>query len=126
MPLNVSCQVCCIDYIYLTLTIFFCSKSSVLLGLSLTIPLIVACLSIAIPIWIRNGYQFWVSRYGSDHTRSHRSLWFKEVFFPFWCPCLSSQIFKIAQDFKIFKYMIKQTSHSAPYNKFSSESPYFF
>ncbi|XVF04511.1 hypothetical protein REPUB_Repub05bG0089300 [Reevesia pubescens] len=42
------------------LLLSFLSKSSVLLGLSLTIPLMVACLSVAIPIWIRNGYQFWV------------------------------------------------------------------
>lgn len=41
---------------------FLCSKSSVLLGLSLTVPLMVACLSVAIPIWVRNGYQFWFSR----------------------------------------------------------------
>ncbi|KAK7318765.1 hypothetical protein RJT34_03472 [Clitoria ternatea] len=39
-----------------------CCKSSVLLGLSLTVPLMVACLSVAIPIWICNGYQFWVPR----------------------------------------------------------------
>ncbi|KAG5029588.1 hypothetical protein JHK87_013102 [Glycine soja] len=37
-------------------------KSSVLLGISLTVPLMVACLSVAIPIWICNGYQFWVPR----------------------------------------------------------------
>ncbi|KAJ7955438.1 calpain-type cysteine protease DEK1 [Quillaja saponaria] len=44
------------------LLLSFLSKSSVLLGLSLTVPLMVACLSIAIPIWIRNGYRFWVPR----------------------------------------------------------------
>ncbi|KAI3924358.1 hypothetical protein MKW98_032559 [Papaver atlanticum] len=44
------------------LLLSFLSKSSVLLGLALTVPLMVACLSIAVPIWIRNGYQFWVSR----------------------------------------------------------------
>ncbi|KAL1327944.1 calpain-type cysteine protease DEK1 isoform X2 [Arachis hypogaea] len=44
------------------LLLSFLSKSSVLLGLSLTVPLMVACLSIAIPIWIRNGYKFWVPR----------------------------------------------------------------
>ncbi|KAF3782219.1 Calpain-type cysteine protease [Nymphaea thermarum] len=42
------------------LLLSFLSKSSVLLGLALTVPLMVACLSIAIPIWIRNGYRFWV------------------------------------------------------------------
>lgn len=46
----------------------FCSKSSLLLGLSLTVPLMVACLSFAIPIWIRNGYQFWVSQVQSAAT----------------------------------------------------------
>nr|CAB3496180.1 unnamed protein product [Digitaria exilis] len=38
----------------------FLSKSSVILGLSLTVPLMVACLSFAIPIWMRNGYRFWI------------------------------------------------------------------
>ncbi|XP_027916501.1 calpain-type cysteine protease DEK1 isoform X1 [Vigna unguiculata] len=42
------------------LLLSFLSKSSVLLGISLTVPLMVACLSVAIPIWICNGYQFWV------------------------------------------------------------------
>uniref|UniRef100_M8C6S9 Protein DEFECTIVE KERNEL 1 n=1 Tax=Aegilops tauschii TaxID=37682 RepID=M8C6S9_AEGTA len=36
------------------------NKSSVILGLSLTVPLMVACLSFAIPIWMRNGYRFWI------------------------------------------------------------------
>ncbi|XP_057422027.1 calpain-type cysteine protease DEK1-like isoform X3 [Lotus japonicus] len=44
------------------LLLSFLSKSSVLLGLSLTVPLMVACLSVAVPIWICNGYQFWVPR----------------------------------------------------------------
>lgn len=44
------------------LLLSFLSKSSVLLGLSLTVPLMVACLSVAIPIWICNGYQFWIPR----------------------------------------------------------------
>lgn len=42
------------------LLLSFLSKSSVILGLALTIPLMVACLSVAIPIWARNGYRFWV------------------------------------------------------------------
>ncbi|KAE9601229.1 hypothetical protein Lal_00023944 [Lupinus albus] len=42
------------------LLLSFLSKSSLLLGLSLTVPLMVACLSVAIPIWIRNGCQFWI------------------------------------------------------------------
>lgn len=45
---------------YLFFLYKLCSKSSVLLGMSLTVPLMVACLSVAIPIWIRNGYQFWI------------------------------------------------------------------
>ncbi|KAJ4971714.1 hypothetical protein NE237_004813 [Protea cynaroides] len=44
------------------LLLSFLSKSSVLFGLALTVPLMVACLSIAIPIWIRNGYQFCMPR----------------------------------------------------------------
>lgn len=63
---------------------WFCSKSSLLLGLSLTVPLMVACLSIAIPIWIRNGYQFWVSRTdGACPEGNHRTSGMKEVcYFP--------------------------------------------
>ncbi|EPS66151.1 phytocalpain [Genlisea aurea] len=37
------------------------SKSSILLGLSLTVPLMVACLSIGVPIWMHNGYRFRIS-----------------------------------------------------------------
>ncbi|MFS7984844.1 putative post-transcriptional gene silencing PAZ-Argonaute family [Helianthus anomalus] len=74
-------------------------ESSILLGLSLTVPLMVACLSVAIPIWIRNGYQFWVSRdnYGNQ-VRSYCSFWMKKekhggkiilrtggVLYLFWC-----------------------------------------
>ncbi|PHT25971.1 Calpain-type cysteine protease DEK1 [Capsicum baccatum] len=62
-------------------TIFFSSmsKSSVLLGLSLTVPLMVACLSIAIPIWIRNGYQFWSSRAeNAGRAGNHLTLGMKE------------------------------------------------
>lgn len=44
------------------LLLSFLSKSSVILGLALTIPLMVACLSVAIPIWIHNGYRFWVPK----------------------------------------------------------------
>lgn len=61
------------------LLLSFLSKSSVLLGLSLTVPLMVACLSVAIPIWIRSGYHFWVSRhdYGGQ-VGNYRSFWMKE------------------------------------------------
>ncbi|KVH90878.1 Concanavalin A-like lectin/glucanase superfamily [Cynara cardunculus var. scolymus] len=61
------------------LLLSFLSKSSVLLGLSLTVPLMVACLSVAIPIWIRNGYRFWVSRvdYGGP-VGNYQTLWMKE------------------------------------------------
>ncbi|PPS13973.1 hypothetical protein GOBAR_AA06593 [Gossypium barbadense] len=56
------------------------SKSSVLLGLSLTVPLIVACLSVAIPIWIRNGYQFWVPQVQcAGFAGNHRHSGTKEV-----------------------------------------------
>ncbi|PHT97043.1 hypothetical protein BC332_34030 [Capsicum chinense] len=56
------------------------SKSSVLLGLSLTVPFMVACLSIAIPIWIRNGYQFWSSRAeNAGRAGNHLTLGMKEV-----------------------------------------------
>ncbi|GAB2212288.1 hypothetical protein Droror1_Dr00025641 [Drosera rotundifolia] len=48
------------------LLLSFLSKSSVLLGLSLTVPLIVASLSIALPIWIHNGYQVRVLQVESD------------------------------------------------------------
>lgn len=61
------------------LLLSFLSKSSVLLGLSLTVPLIVACLSVAVPIWIRNGYQFWIPRVQcSGSTGNHQSLGTKE------------------------------------------------
>ncbi|KAK4725636.1 hypothetical protein R3W88_030553 [Solanum pinnatisectum] len=61
------------------LLLSFLSKSSVLLGLSLTVPLMVACLSIAIPIWIRNGYQFWSSRAeNAGHAGNHLTLGMKE------------------------------------------------
>uniref|UniRef100_A0A2P2KJ11 Calpain-type cysteine protease DEK1 n=1 Tax=Rhizophora mucronata TaxID=61149 RepID=A0A2P2KJ11_RHIMU len=48
------------------LLLSFLSKSSVLLGLSLAVPLMVACLSVAIPIWINNGYQIWVPQVQSE------------------------------------------------------------
>ncbi|CAI0440581.1 unnamed protein product [Linum tenue] len=61
------------------LLLSFLSKSSVLLGLSLTVPLMVACLSVTIPIWIRNGYQFWVPLEESDgHAEGRRSQRIKE------------------------------------------------
>ncbi|XP_043690975.1 calpain-type cysteine protease DEK1-like [Telopea speciosissima] len=62
------------------LLLSFLSKSSVLLGLALTIPLMVACLSIAIPIWIRNGYQFCVPRVeNGSQGGNHRNLRMMEV-----------------------------------------------
>lgn len=61
------------------LLLSFLSKSSVLLGLSLTVPLIVACLSVAIPIWIHNGYQFWVPRLEcAGHPGNNRTPGAKE------------------------------------------------
>lgn len=62
------------------LLLSFLSKSSVLLGLSLTVPLIVACLSVAIPIWIRNGYQFFVPQIRcAGFAGNHRPSGTKEV-----------------------------------------------
>lgn len=61
------------------LMLSFLNKSSVLLGLSLTGPLMVACLSVARPIWIRNGYQFWFPRLKcADPEGNPRSLGTKE------------------------------------------------
>ncbi|XP_010936786.1 calpain-type cysteine protease ADL1 [Elaeis guineensis] len=48
------------------LLLSFLSKSSVILGLALTVPLMVASLSVAIPIWIQNGYRFWISQRGFE------------------------------------------------------------
>ncbi|XP_017983081.1 PREDICTED: calpain-type cysteine protease DEK1 [Theobroma cacao] len=62
------------------LLLSFLSKSSVLLGLSLTVPLMVACLSVAIPKWIHNGYQFWVPQVQCvGHAGNHRPPGTKEV-----------------------------------------------
>ncbi|KAJ6800790.1 calpain-type cysteine protease ADL1 [Iris pallida] len=56
------------------LLLSFLSKSSVILGLALTIPLMVACLSVAIPIWSRNGYRFWIPQQDcTGHANSHQS-----------------------------------------------------
>ena len=75
-------------------TLYFCSKSSVLLGLSLTVPLMVACLSVAIPIWIRNGYRFWVSRVDlGGPVGNYRTLWMKEVRYPPVCHLFSKNYF---------------------------------
>ncbi|KAL3518927.1 hypothetical protein ACH5RR_021516 [Cinchona calisaya] len=61
------------------LLLSFLSKSSLLLGLSLTVPLMVACLSFALPIWVRNGYQFWVSKVdNAGHAGTHQILGMKE------------------------------------------------
>ncbi|KAL0000054.1 hypothetical protein SO802_019656 [Lithocarpus litseifolius] len=61
------------------LLLSFLSKSSVLLGLSLTVPLMVACLSVAIPIWIRNNYQFWVPQVQcAGNAGNHRTPGTKE------------------------------------------------
>lgn len=57
---------------YLCLCIF-CSKSSLILGLALTFPLMVACLSVAVPIWKCNGYRFWISGDLENHADSRQS-----------------------------------------------------
>ncbi|CAA7410324.1 unnamed protein product [Spirodela intermedia] len=55
------------------LLLSFLSKSSILLGLALTLPLMVACLSFAIPIWIRNGYRFCIKKgEGSGQESNHQ------------------------------------------------------
>ncbi|WOL02903.1 calpain-type cysteine protease ADL1 isoform X1 [Canna indica] len=55
------------------LLLSFLSKSSLILGLALTFPLMVACLSFAIPIWMRNGYCFWISRGLESHGNYQHS-----------------------------------------------------
>ncbi|PON98045.1 Peptidase C2, calpain family [Trema orientale] len=68
------------------LLLSFLSKSSVLLGLSLTVPLMVACLSVAFPIWIHNGYQFWFPRLQCAGSEGNsRSPGTKEGFVLFVC-----------------------------------------
>ncbi|KAG8387378.1 hypothetical protein BUALT_Bualt02G0015100 [Buddleja alternifolia] len=68
------------------LLLSFLSKSSVLLGLSLTVPMMVACLSIGVPIWMRNGYQFWVSGGGNaGHAGNHAIVGKKEGIVLFVC-----------------------------------------
>uniref|UniRef100_A0A0D3BN76 Calpain catalytic domain-containing protein n=1 Tax=Brassica oleracea var. oleracea TaxID=109376 RepID=A0A0D3BN76_BRAOL len=54
------------------LSLSFLSKSSVLLGISLTMPLMVACLSVAVPIWMHNRYQFWFPQLCGDQARDPR------------------------------------------------------
>jgi len=49
----------------LTMVMCFCSacvysKSSIVLGLAITVPLIVASLSVSLPIWVHNGYRFYL------------------------------------------------------------------
>lgn len=50
-----------------------CSKSSLILGLALTFPLMVASLSVALPIWMHNGYCFWISGGLESHGNRHQS-----------------------------------------------------
>ncbi|KAL2239163.1 UNVERIFIED_CONTAM: Calpain-type cysteine protease DEK1, partial [Sesamum indicum] len=71
------------------LLLSFLSKSSVLLGLSITVPLMVACLSVGIPTWIRNGYKFWVSGGGNaTHAGNHAIMRKKEGVVLFICIAL--------------------------------------
>ncbi|CAL9189957.1 unnamed protein product [Musa hybrid cultivar] len=55
------------------LLLSFLSKSSLILGLALTFPLMVACLSVAVPIWKCNGYRFWISGDLENHADSRQS-----------------------------------------------------
>ncbi|KAL3697653.1 hypothetical protein R1sor_011729 [Riccia sorocarpa] len=41
------------------LLLAFLSKSSIILGLALGVPLMAASLSVALPLWVRNGYRFY-------------------------------------------------------------------
>ncbi|XP_020089245.1 calpain-type cysteine protease ADL1 [Ananas comosus] len=56
------------------LLLSFLSKSSVILGLALTVPVMVACLAFGIPIWIRNGYRFWISAGELESRESVRDV----------------------------------------------------
>ncbi|XP_047321349.1 calpain-type cysteine protease DEK1-like [Impatiens glandulifera] len=67
------------------LLLSFSSKSSIMLGLSLTVPLMVVCLSFSIPIWIRKGYQFSVSSNDVNHGGDHQRSGFKETVILFIC-----------------------------------------
>jgi hypothetical protein len=64
------------------LLVFVYSKSSIVLGLAITVPMIMASLSVALPIWVRNGYRFYIpsawehSTNGETQARRGRS---KEV-----------------------------------------------
>ncbi|XP_042456933.1 calpain-type cysteine protease ADL1-like [Zingiber officinale] len=55
------------------LLLSFLSKSSLILGLALTFPLMVASLSVALPIWMHNGYCFWISGGLESHGNRHQS-----------------------------------------------------
>ncbi|XP_078428400.1 calpain-type cysteine protease family [Wolffia australiana] len=61
------------------LLLSFLSKSSILLGLALTLPLMVGCLAFSIPIWMRNGYRFHITK-GENSSRQniYQRNWKKE------------------------------------------------
>jgi len=58
--------------------IYVYSKSSIVLGLAITVPMIMASLSVALPIWVRNGYRFYIpsawehSTNGACETQARR------------------------------------------------------
>lgn len=70
LPSYVFCFILCFDTcwdqhrLWLLLCVFVpaCvySKSSIVLGLAITVPLIVASLSVSLPIWVHNGYRFYL------------------------------------------------------------------
>ncbi|KAJ4808103.1 Calpain protease [Rhynchospora pubera] len=60
------------------LLLSFLSKSSVILGLALLVPLMVVCLAFAIPIWKRCGCRFWVPPSELICTSSHETPTTKE------------------------------------------------
>lgn len=63
-----------------------CSKSSIILGLALSVPLMAASLAVALPLWVRNGFRFHkppvveVQPDGSQATQQKGILQHGEVF----------------------------------------------
>ncbi|KAG6548076.1 hypothetical protein Mapa_010510 [Marchantia paleacea] len=55
------------------LLLAFLSKSSIILGLALAVPLIAASLSVALPLWVRNGYRFYKPKASDSQTDGSQS-----------------------------------------------------
>ncbi|ESQ29931.1 hypothetical protein EUTSA_v10011175mg [Eutrema salsugineum] len=106
------------------LSLSFLSKSSVLLGISLTVPLMAACLSIAVPIWMHNGYQFLVPQLScGDQPRESRSprmkgfiLWICVVVFAGSVIALGATISaKPLDDLKYKLFSARENNFTSPY-----------